>query len=198
MNSREAILALNLLPSFGPVRITRLLEAFGDAESVLSAPAKSLLRVDGIGPETVKLITSWQDHADPAKELAEAKQRGIAVANLPGTNSQAVSELTLLLMLACLRRLPAADAATRAGTGWQWKQDVIETAGEIHGRTVGLVGYGEVPRRLAPVLAAMGAKVIWCARVTVAPRITSSSMLCWMTPSFLGVRSVSIWRILVE
>lgn len=79
MSPREAILALNLLPSIGPVRITRLLEAFGDAESVLSAPAKSLLRVDGIGPETAKLITSWQDHADPAKELAEAEERGIAI-----------------------------------------------------------------------------------------------------------------------
>lgn len=79
MTSREAILALNLLPSIGPVRITRLLEAFGDAESVLSASAKSLLRVDGIGTETAKLITSWQDHVDPTKELAEAEERGIAI-----------------------------------------------------------------------------------------------------------------------
>ena len=79
MTSREAILALNLLPSIGPVRISRLLEAFGDAENVLNAPAKSLLRVDGIGQETAKIITSWQDHADPTKELAEAEQRGISI-----------------------------------------------------------------------------------------------------------------------
>ena len=79
MTSREAILALNLLPSIGPVRISRLLEAFGDAENVLKAPAKSLLRVDGIGQETAKIITSWQDHADPTKELAEAEQRGISI-----------------------------------------------------------------------------------------------------------------------
>ncbi len=79
MSPREAILALNLLPSIGPVRITRLLEAFGDAEKVLNAPANQLLRVDGIGPETAKLITSWQDHVDPAKELAEAEERGIAI-----------------------------------------------------------------------------------------------------------------------
>lgn len=79
VTSREAILALNLLPSIGPVRISRLLEAFGDAENVLKAPAKSLLRVDGIGQETAKIITSWQDHADPTKELAEAEQRGISI-----------------------------------------------------------------------------------------------------------------------
>lgn len=79
MTSREAILALNLLPSFGPVRITRLLESFGDAERVLSASVNSLQRVDGIGPETAKIIASWQDHVDPAKELAEAEERGITI-----------------------------------------------------------------------------------------------------------------------
>jgi len=79
MTSREAILALNLLPSFGPVRITRLLESFGDAERVLSASVSSLQRVDGIGPETAKIIASWQDHVDPAKELSEAEERGISI-----------------------------------------------------------------------------------------------------------------------
>ncbi len=79
MTPREAILALNLLPSIGPVRITRLLESFGDAESVLSARENSLQRVDGIGPETAKIISNWEDHADPAKEMAEAEARGIAI-----------------------------------------------------------------------------------------------------------------------
>jgi DNA processing protein len=79
VTSREAILALNLLPSIGPVRITRLLEVFGDAKNVLNAPTNSLLRVDGIGPETAKIIMAWQDHADPAKELAEAEERGISI-----------------------------------------------------------------------------------------------------------------------
>ena len=79
MTPREAILALNLLPSFGPVRITRLLEHFGDAESVLSASEGKLQRVDGIGPETAKIISRWQDHADPATEIAEAEKRGISI-----------------------------------------------------------------------------------------------------------------------
>lgn len=79
MSPREAILALNLLPSFGPVRISRLLESFGDAESVLRASTSSLQRVDGIGPETAKIISSWQDHVDPTKELSEAEERGISI-----------------------------------------------------------------------------------------------------------------------
>ncbi|WP_411826301.1 DNA-processing protein DprA [Luteolibacter sp. AS25] len=79
MTNREAILTLNLLPGIGPVRITRLLESFGRAEAVLTAGANRLQRVDGIGPETAKLIAGWEDHADPFKELQEAKERGIAI-----------------------------------------------------------------------------------------------------------------------
>jgi DNA processing protein len=79
MTVREAILALNLLPGIGPVRIVRLLEAFGDAAKVISASANQLQRVDGIGPETAKIISSWEDHADPTKELAEAVERGIDI-----------------------------------------------------------------------------------------------------------------------
>ncbi len=75
----EAILALNLLPSFGPVRIARLLEHFGDAESVLRASLDRLQRVEGIGPETAKMIVKWESHVDPVKEVKEAGERGISI-----------------------------------------------------------------------------------------------------------------------
>ena len=79
MTSREAILALNLLPTIGPVRISRLLDAFGNAEKILTASANQLQRVDGIGAETAKLIADWENLVDPSKELAEAEERGISI-----------------------------------------------------------------------------------------------------------------------
>ncbi|MFD2256408.1 DNA-processing protein DprA [Luteolibacter algae] len=79
MTRLEAILALNLLPGIGPVRISRLLEYFGGAEKVLSAGASRLQQVDGIGKETARIIADWENHADPAKELEEAKERGISI-----------------------------------------------------------------------------------------------------------------------
>src|SRR5689334_12434774 len=88
-------------------------------------------------------------------DLDAARARGIAVCNLPGTNSQAVAEMTLLLMLAALRRLPFLDNATRQGRGWSLDPVVQDGMGELSGRVVGLVGYGGVPRVLAPVLAAL-------------------------------------------
>jgi len=75
----EALVALNLLPKIGPVRVRRLLAAFGDPASILGASVDKLRRVEGIGGETAKILHSWQDHADPIAEIQEAKQRGISI-----------------------------------------------------------------------------------------------------------------------
>lgn len=77
MSPLEALVALNLLPKIGPVRVRRLLDVFGSASAILEAPVDRLLRVDGVGEETAGILRSWRDHADPSSEIAEAKERGI-------------------------------------------------------------------------------------------------------------------------
>lgn len=80
MTSREALVALNLLPKVGPVLVRRLLEAFdGDPARILGAPKDRLQRVDRIGPEIAGILHDWQDHADPAAEMREAGERGISI-----------------------------------------------------------------------------------------------------------------------
>ena len=79
MSPLEALVALNMLPKIGPVRVRRLLEAFGDPASVLSTPKDRLMRVDGIGEETAKILHGWQDHTDPTVEIREAQGRGISI-----------------------------------------------------------------------------------------------------------------------
>lgn len=78
-SSLEALVALNLLPKIGPIRVRRLLEAFGDPAAILSAPKDRLLRVDGIGEETATILRGWQDHADPAAEIQDAADRCISI-----------------------------------------------------------------------------------------------------------------------
>ena len=73
------MVALNMLPRIGPVRVRRLLEAFGSPEAVLRAGKDRWVRVDGIGGETAGILERWQDHADPVAELEEAERRGISV-----------------------------------------------------------------------------------------------------------------------
>ena len=120
------------------------------ADMINGAPRLRLIQKIGVGVNTI--------------DLESAKARSIAVANMPGTNSRAVAELTLLLMMAALRRLADLHQATRAGRGWKIDPDLYDQVGEIAGRTVGLVGFGAIPRLLTPVLAALGANIIYTTR----------------------------------
>ena len=93
-------------------------------------------------------------------DVDAATRRGIAVANMPGANAPSVTEGTLLLMLAALRRLPALDRATRAGRGWPSDPSLGETVRDIGGCTVGLVGYGNIAKQVETVLTTLGARVL--------------------------------------
>lgn len=75
----EHLIALNSLPKIGPVRIRRLLDAFGSAEAILSAPKDRLMRVDGIGAETAAILRGWENHTDPTTELRELAERGLSL-----------------------------------------------------------------------------------------------------------------------
>jgi phosphoglycerate dehydrogenase-like enzyme len=121
-----------------------------DAKVIDAAPRLRLVQKIGIGVNTI--------------DLERARARNVAVCNMPGTNSRAVAEHTLGLMLAVLRQIRRFDADVRRGDGWSWAEARQDRLGEIAGRTIGLVGMGGIPQMLAPALRAMGANVIYTAR----------------------------------
>ena len=93
-------------------------------------------------------------------DVEAASRLGIAVANMPGANAASVAEGAVLLMLAALRRLPELDRATRAGAGWPSDPSLGETVRDIGGCTVGLIGYGNIAKRVETSVTAMGADVL--------------------------------------
>lgn len=93
-------------------------------------------------------------------DVETADELGIAVANMPGANAPSAAEGTVLLMLAAMRRLLELDRATRAGRGWPTDAGLGETVRDIGSCTVGLVGYGNIARRVEQIVAAMGARVL--------------------------------------
>ena len=127
-----------------------------DAAVIDAAPKLRLVQKIGVGVNTI--------------DLERARARNIAVCNMPGTNSRAVAEHTLGLMLAVLRQIRRFDADVRRGDGWTWHEARQDRLGEIAGRTIGLVGMGGIAQLLAPTLTAMGANVIYTAR-TANPRL---------------------------
>ena len=79
---------------------------------------------------------------------------------MPGANAPSVAEGTVLLMLAALRRLPVLDRATREGSGWPSDPSLGDTVRDIGSCTVGLIGYGNIAKRVEVIVAAMGADVL--------------------------------------
>jgi D-3-phosphoglycerate dehydrogenase len=93
-----------------------------------------VLGVHGIGTDPVDI--------DYANEI------GLPVVFTPYANVQAVAEHTIALMLAVMKCIPAADRATRAGNfDFKYRAD----ARELCGKTLGIVGYGRIGRRVAAI-----------------------------------------------
>ncbi|RTZ40072.1 hydroxyacid dehydrogenase [Candidimonas sp. SYP-B2681] len=88
-------------------------------------------------------------------DVQACTDRGIPVFVTPGANAQSVAEMTLGLMLATARNIPYMDSEIRAG---RWSR--LQNGLELKGRTVGLVGYGQVGRLVASFCNALGMQVL--------------------------------------
>jgi len=89
-------------------------------------------------------------------DIMEAKKKNILVVNSPGANSQAVSELTVALILSFLRKLDKAYPSMKNGL---WLKKEL-TGSELCGKTVGIIGYGNIGKKVEKILKAFGAEVL--------------------------------------
>jgi D-3-phosphoglycerate dehydrogenase / 2-oxoglutarate reductase len=89
-------------------------------------------------------------------DVAAAVARGITVVNSPLAASVSVAELTLSLMLALARQVPAADASLKQG---KWEKSAFHGA-ELFGKTLGLLGVGRIGAEVAKRAAAFEMKVV--------------------------------------
>jgi D-3-phosphoglycerate dehydrogenase len=85
-----------------------------------------------------------------------AKKLGISVFTTPYAPTQAVAELTVGLMLALLRHVPAADRDIRAGK-WQKRMGNL-----LQGKNVGIIGFGRIGQKVAELALGFGAKIMYC------------------------------------
>jgi D-3-phosphoglycerate dehydrogenase len=90
-------------------------------------------------------------------DIPAATRLGIAVVHAPGCNSQAVAEHALMLMLCCVKRTREIDRMTRAGD-WGAKSRAGNV--ELAGKTLGIVGVGNIGGRVARFAGAIGMRVL--------------------------------------
>jgi D-3-phosphoglycerate dehydrogenase / 2-oxoglutarate reductase len=93
-------------------------------------------------------------------DVAHAKSKGVAVRNTPKASSNSVAELALGYMLALARKIPQASMSMAAG---EWKKKQLGGT-EIAGKTLGLIGFGNIGRLLGEKAAALGMDVVFYRR----------------------------------
>jgi len=79
MNATEACIALNMLPTVGPVRLRKLLEVFQEPQQILTAKRSDLRKVEGIGKEVADQISNWESTIDLPAELQRIRDFGATV-----------------------------------------------------------------------------------------------------------------------
>src|SRR5207237_1187116 len=79
MNATEGCIALNMLPTGGPVRLRKLLEVFKEPQQILAAKRGELRQVEGIGNEVADQISNWKSTVDLAAELRHVSDFGATV-----------------------------------------------------------------------------------------------------------------------
>jgi D-3-phosphoglycerate dehydrogenase / 2-oxoglutarate reductase len=110
--------------------------------------------VFGAAPD-LRAIFRWGTGSD-AIDIDAATAAGVAVITTPGVNAEAVADMALTLMLACIRGLIGLDAAVRSG---EWRGPTGASR-DLAGATVGVVGLGAIGRAVARRLGGFGCRVL--------------------------------------
>jgi len=113
-----------------------------DASIIESADKMEIIGRAGIGVDNV--------------DLEAATKKGIIVVNAPASNAVTVAEHTIALMLALVRKIPGADFSLKGG---KWEKSKFKGI-EIEGKTLGIVGFGQIGGLVAKKVMGLGMKVV--------------------------------------
>ena len=120
-----------------------------DAELIAAAPRLRAISNYAVGVDNV--------------DVEAAAARGIPVGNTPDVLTDSTADLALALMLGIGRRLAEGEAFVRAGSWKTWEPDLL-LGRDLHGATVGIVGYGRIGQAVAHRLEGFGSTVLTTSR----------------------------------
>ncbi len=114
--------------------------------------------MDAVGAQ-LKVISNYAVGYDNI-DIPAATARGIAVGNTPGILTETTADFAFALLLAAARRVVEGDKFVRAGKWQTWGPRLLLGA-EVHGATLGLVGFGRIGQAMARRAAGFGMRVLY-------------------------------------
>lgn len=138
----------------------KVIERIGDAQIVLTNKtviSKAVMEACPAMRYIGVLATGYN-----VVDVAAARELGIVVTNVPAYSTQAVAQHVFALLLACVSRVHEYDAQVKQGR-WQRSPDFCFYAGameELAGKTLGIVGFGNIGQAVARIAQAFGMKVL--------------------------------------
>lgn len=126
--------------------------------------------LDAAGPQlrAVANVAVGYDNVD----VAACAARGVRVTNTPGVLTDATADLALALLLAATRRIGEGERLIRAGEPWSWRMDFLLGAG-LQGRTLGIVGLGDIGRATARRARAFSMEIAYAGRRDAPPEVVA-------------------------
>jgi glyoxylate reductase len=171
-----------------PERISReeLLKRVADKDALvclLTEKANEELLAAAPKLHIVATVSVGYDNID----VPACTRRKVVATNTPGVLDETTADFTWALLLAVSRRLVEGDAWTRTGTWPGWDIDQM-LGGDVHGKTLGIVGMGRIGQRVARRARGFGMRMLYANRTRVATEIEAA----------LGAEFASLERLLGE
>ena len=114
--------------------------------------------LDRAGPQ-LRVVSNYAVGFDNVS-VADATARGIPVGNTPGVLTETTADLAFALLMAAARRLPEGDRYVRAGR-WRTWGPLLLLGSDVHGATLGVVGFGRIGQAMARRARGFGMKVLY-------------------------------------
>jgi phosphoglycerate dehydrogenase-like enzyme len=198
----EAGCKIDLAPKLGARTPEELSELVRDADATIAstdpfdasvfaaAPRLRVVARTGVGTDSI--------------DIDAATEAGVLIATTPGANEETVADHALALILSAIRRVVEHDASVRAG---DWNRAGPLTPWHLHGKTVGIIGYGTIGRAVGKRLPGFGVEVLVCdpalpahENVGLDELLTRSDVVSIHTPlteqtsSLIGERELALMR----
>ena len=142
--------------------------------------------LDAAGP-SLKVVSNFAVGFDNI-DVPACARRGVAVGNTPGVLTETTADLAWALLMAAARRLPEGDRYVRAGS-WRTWGPMLLMGLDVHGATIGIVGFGRIGRAVAQRARGFGMEILYHDLAPVPAEVAEPLGATWLPLEELLPRS---------